>query len=110
METTTYHSFRQIGIPFGVEFKKRTAVYMAQDAFTRQYHTVTPEVFIKLASGAWLKDPVMSISYTGNIGVIDTPVQTVIHIHDRSKTAPEEYASFDSLVVRELRRIMGLPV
>ena len=110
METTTYHSFRQIGIPFGVEFKKRTAVYMAQDAFTRQYHTVTPKNFVKLASNEWLQDPVMSISYTGNIGVIDTLVWTVIHIHDRSKTTPEEYASFDSLVVRELRRIMGLPI
>jgi hypothetical protein len=107
---TTYHSFGQIGIPFGVEFKKYTAVYMAQDAFTRQYHTVTPEVFINLASGTWLKDPVMSISYTGNIGVIDTPVQTVIHIHDTGSTTPDEYASFDSLVLRELRRLMGLPV
>lgn len=92
---TTYHSVEELGIPHGT--LRGDNIYIAQDAFTRQYHRIDVKTFIKLCKTAWQEDEHLMFSYTGNVGVIDIHGQTVGHSYDMS-TPREELENFDALV------------
>lgn len=104
--TTTYFSLQDIGIPIGTISGSLDSIFMAQDEFTREYHTISPNDFIKLCDDSWRKDEVMSISYSGNVAVIDLPTQTVAHIYDPTMTSENELRNFEVLVATELLRLM----
>jgi hypothetical protein len=103
---TTYHSLEEIGIPRG-SVPNGDPIYLAQDEFTRNYHRVDAHTFIRLCDDSWRKDEVMSISYSGNIGLIDLPTQTIAHIYDTENTTQSELENFEALVGEELFRIMN---
>jgi hypothetical protein len=105
MLTSTHATFQQYGIPLGMIDGHHRAVYIAQDAFTRQHHAVTAKKFIALGTGEWKRDEVMSMAYTGSIAVIDPPTQTVTHHYDDHLTTVQEVANLDSLVVEHLLRM-----
>lgn len=99
-----YYTFQSLGIPMGIAIGG--PIYVAQDAFTREYHVASAAEFKSLASRRWIDDEVMSISYTGAFGCIDPPTQTVSHTYDPKTTTEDELRNFDALVVRELTRLI----
>lgn len=101
---TTYHSFAELGLPDGRIVGN--PIFMAQDEYTRNYHVVDADTFLSLCNESWLKDPIMSMSYTGNIALIDPPTQTVAHIYDSHKTSEQELRNFDALLGHELLELM----
>lgn len=103
--TTTYHDFRDLGIPDGTIIG--SPIYIAQDEHTRQYHTVNADVFMALCNGSWERDEVMSISYTGNIALIDPATQIVCHIYDNDKTPSDELNVFDRLIADEIIKLIS---
>lgn len=104
--TTTYHSLEELGVPHGE--LKGNPILMAQDEFTREYHTVDSKVFHLLCTGEWEKDAVMSNSYSGNIALVDPATQIVAHIYNDETTTPAELESFERLVAQEIiRQIAG---
>jgi hypothetical protein len=105
MLTSTHATFQQYGIPLGLIDGGYAPVYIAQDAFTRQHHTVTAREFVALGTGEWRRDEVMSMAYTGSIAMIDPPTQTVTHHFDDDLTTPREIANLDTLVVEHLMRM-----
>ena len=102
--TREHYSLQDVGIPVGIVIG--APIYLAQDAFTREYCTVNAKEFIALASGEWQKHEVMSISWTGAIGCIDPPTQTVSHVFDPEVTTVEEVRGFDSLVIAQLSKLI----
>jgi len=106
MTRTTYFSLEDLGIPEGTISGSLESIFMAQDEFTREYHTIPPKDFIKLCDGSWRTDEVMGISYSGNVAVIDLPTQTVAHIYDPNTTSENELQNFEVLVATELLRLM----
>ena len=105
MTTTTYHDFKDLGIPDGVIIGN--PIYIAQDEHTRQYHTVNAKTFMALCDGSWESDEVMSISYTGNIALIDPATQIVCHIYDNGKTPSDELHVFDRLIADEIVKLIS---
>lgn len=105
MTTTTYHDFKDLGIPDGVIIGN--PIYIAQDEHTRQYHTVNAKTFMALCDGSWEGDEVMSISYTGNIALIDPATQIVCHIYDSGKTPSDELHVFDRLIADEIVKLIS---
>jgi hypothetical protein len=105
MTTTTYHDFKDLGIPDGVIIGN--PIYIAQDEHTRQYHTVNAKIFMALCDGSWERDEVMSISYTGNIALIDPATQIVCHIYDSGKTPSDELHVFDRLIADEIVKLIS---
>ena len=103
-EVKVYTSLQGIGIPIGMVVGE--AIHIAQDSYTRQYHKVDPKRFIELASGAWKKDAVLSMSYTGAVALIDPPTQTITHIYDSDFTTPDEVATLDKLATEEIMRLI----
>lgn len=103
-EIKHYTSLQELGIPIGMVVGN--PIHIAQDAYTRQYHKVSPRRFIELTSGTWRKDQVLSMSYTGAVALIDPPSQTVCHIYDSDLTTPDEVATFDKLVTEEILRMI----
>lgn len=103
--TTTYHSLEELGVPHGE--LKGNPILMAQDEFTREYHTVDSRVFHLLCTGEWEKDAVMNISYSGNIALVDPATQIVAHIYDDEKTTLTELESFERLMAQEIIRQIG---
>ena len=101
---TTYHSFAELGIPDGTLWGD--PIFLAQDEHTRQYHVVNGGDFIALCNDAWKSDPVMSLSYSGNIALIDPPTQTVAHIYECDKTPAAELLNFDQCVAHEIFALM----
>ena len=77
-------------------------IFVAQDEFTRNYHVVSADDFLRLCDDSWKKDSILSVSYTGNIALIDPPTQTVAHIYDSNKTSEQELRNFDALLGHEL--------
>jgi len=102
MTRSTHTTFQRFGIPLGLIDQGYPPVYIAQDAFTRQHHVVTSTEFIALASGAWRRDEVQSMAFTGSIAMIDPPTQTVTHICDDLATTPQELRILDELVAEHL--------
>jgi hypothetical protein len=105
MTTTTYHDFKDLGIPDGVIIGN--PIYIAQDEHTRQYHTVNAKTFMALCDGSWERDELMSISYTGNIALIDPATQIVCHIYDSGKTPSDELHVFDRLIADEIVKLIS---
>lgn len=103
--STNYHNFKDLGIPEGVIIGN--PIYIAQDEHTRQYHTIDHKTFVALCSGAWQQDEVMSISYTGNIALIDPATQIVCHIYDTDKTSNDELYVFDQLIASEITKLIS---
>lgn len=101
---TTYHSFAELGIPDGMLWGD--PIFLAQDEHTRQYHVVDSNAFVSLCDGSWEKDAVMSLSYSGNIALIDPPTQTVAHIYECDKTPAAELLNFDQCVAHEIFSMM----
>jgi hypothetical protein len=101
---TTYHSFAELGLPDGVIVGN--PIFVAQDEFTRNYHVVSADDFLRLCDDSWKKDPILSVSYTGNIALIDPPTQTVAHIYDPDKTSASELRNFDALLGHEILQMM----
>jgi hypothetical protein len=95
MYHTTYHSLEELGIAHGALQGK--SIYLAQDEYTRQYHRVDVKTWRKLCDGSWLEDEVLSLAFTGNVGLIDIRGQLVGHSYDMS-TPKEELENFDALV------------
>lgn len=106
MTRTTYFSLQELGIPIGTITGSLDSIFMAQDEFTREYHKISPSDYIKLCDGSWRQDEVMSLSYSGNVAVIDLPTQTVAHIYDPTTTPENELQNFEVLVATELLRLM----
>ena len=105
MTTTTYHDFRDLGIPDGVIIGN--PIYIAQDEHTRQYHTVNAKTFMALYDGSWERDELMNISYTGNIALIDPATQIVCHMYDSGKTPSDELHVFDRLIADEIVKLIS---
>lgn len=105
MLASTHSSFQEFGIPLGVIDHLFPSIYIAQDAFTRQHHEVTPQEFTLLSTGRWRTDPVLSISYTGSIAMIDPPTQTITHIYDDTVTSADEMKNLDAFLVQHLMRL-----
>lgn len=105
MLTTTYCTFQQYGIPLGLIDHAHAAVYIAQDAFTRQHHIVTPNEFVPLGTGTWRSDPDLSHAFTGSVAMIDPPTQTVTHICDDDLTTRAEVANLEALIADCLMRM-----
>lgn len=101
---TTHTSLQELGIPEGLVEGK--PIHIAQDRYTREYHTVDPRRFIELASGTWERDPVLSLSYTGAVALVDPPTQSVTHIYDSDETTPDEVRNFDRLAAMEIMRLV----
>jgi len=104
-QVVVYTSLQEIGIPIGMAIGN--PIHIAQDAHTRQYHKVDAKRFIELTSGAWKKDPVLSLSYTGAVALIDPPTQTISHIYDTETTTPDEVSNFDKLATEEIMRLIN---
>ena len=105
MLTSTHASFVEYGIPLGLIDHRLSSVYIAQDAFTRQHHPVTSKEFVRLGTGDWRHDSVLSMAYTGSIAMIDPASQTITHIYDDSLTVDEECENLDVLIVDHLMRM-----
>jgi hypothetical protein len=60
-----------------------------------------------LCDGSWERDEVMSISYTGNIALIDPATQIVCHIYDNGKTPSDELHVFDRLIADEIVKLIS---
>ena len=103
--TTTYHDFQDLVIPHGAIVGN--PIYIAQDEHTRQYHTVDAKTFMALCDGSWERDPLMSISYSGNLALIDPATQVVCHIYDNTKTPSDELHVFDRLIADEMVKLMN---
>ena len=103
--TTTYHDFEELGIPRDIILGN--PIYIAQDEYTRQYHTVDAKTFMALCDGSWEKDAVMSMSYSGNLALIDPATQVVCHIYDSGKTPSDELHVFDRLIADEIVKLMN---
>lgn len=103
--TTTYHDFQDLGIPNGIIVGN--PIYIAQDEFTRQYHTVDAKTFMALCDGSWEKDEVMRMSYSGNLALIDPATQVICHIYDNAKTPSDELHVFDQLIADEITKLMS---
>jgi hypothetical protein len=102
--TTTYYDFQDLGIPHGVIVGN--PIYIAQDEHTRQYHTVDAHTFVCLCNGSWEQDEVMSVSYSGNLALIDPATQVVCHIFDGVKTPIDELHVFDRLIADEMVKLI----
>jgi hypothetical protein len=102
--TTTYYDFQDLGIPHGVIVGN--PIYIAQDEHTRQYHTVDAHTFVCLCNGSWEQDEVMSVSYSGNLALIDPATQVVCHIYDGIKTPSDELHVFDRLIADEMVKLI----
>lgn len=103
--STTYHDFQDLGIPS--EIIVGSPIYIAQDEHTRQYHTVDAKTFMALCDGSWEKDEVMSLSYSGNLALIDPATQVVCHIYDNAKTPSDELHVFDRLIADEILKLIS---
>jgi len=79
---------------------------MAQDEHTRQYHTVDAKTFVSLTDGSWERDEIMSISYTGNVALIDPATQVMAHIYDSDTTPQNELQNFELLIAEEIMKRM----
>lgn len=101
--TTTYHDFAELGIPTQIV---GNPIYIAQDEHTRQYHTVDAKTFQALCDGSWQKDEVMSLSYSGNLALIDPATQVVCHIYDNANTPSDELHVFDQLIADEIVKLI----
>ena len=102
--TTTYYDFQDLGIPHGVIVGN--PIYIAHDEHTRPYHTVDAHTFVSLCNGSWERDEVMSVSYSGNLALIDPATQVVCHIYDGGKTPVDELHVFDRLIADEIVKLI----
>lgn len=71
-------------------------LFIAQCNWTRHFQQVTPEKFYGLLSGS--VDETDKLSYTDNMGIIDTITQTVLLRYDMASTTPAEQNHFETLV------------
>lgn len=71
-------------------------MFLAQCNWTRHFHEVKPELFYNLLAGQGSEEE--KVSYTENMGIIDTITQSVMLRYDLNGTTQEEQMNFDALV------------
>ena len=70
---TTYHSFAELGLPDGMIVGN--PIFVAQDEFTRNYHVVNADDFLRLCDDSWRKDPMIGVGFTG---LTDSSAHTLV--------------------------------
>lgn len=71
-------------------------MFLLQCNWTKHFHEVKPELFYALLSGHAKEED--KVSYTDNMGIIDTITQSVMLRYDLAGTTQQEQLNFDTVV------------
>jgi hypothetical protein len=102
--TTVHYDFESIGIP-PMGMPDCMSVYIVQDGYTRQFYADTHEKFLAVATQSFSNET-DAYSYTRNHGVVDTLTAMIALTFDSNDCMAAERKQFDSLVAKEVVRML----